>query len=161
MLNSKELYGKISEWREDKGWTENKLCDIAGVSHSMFHSWLSRGTMPKLDTLESLCYALDKPLAALLFDVDENRLTGEEIQLLSKWKKLDVRQKKVIMDTIGIAGGRIGACRESERCVVIDRCIESFHVQLSSLFSKSSIWICSLPATPYSKYSPFLSVCSS
>ena len=74
MLNSKELYGKISEWREDKGWTENKLCDIAGVSHSMFHSWISRGTMPKLDTLESLCYALDKPLAALLFDVDENKL---------------------------------------------------------------------------------------
>ena len=104
MLNSKELYGKISVWREGKGWTENKLCDIAGVSHSMFHSWILRGTMPKLDTLESLCYALDKPLAALLFDVDENRLTGEEIQLLSKWKKLDVRQKKVIMDTIEAFG---------------------------------------------------------
>lgn len=104
MLNSKELYGKISEWREGKGWTENKLCDIAGVSHSMFHSWILRGTMPKLDTLESLCYALDKLLAALLFDVDENRLTGEEIQLLSKWKKLDVRQKKVIMDTIEAFG---------------------------------------------------------
>ena len=71
MLNSKELYDKISVWREEKGWTENKLCDMAGVSHSMFHSWVSRGTMPKLDTLESLCYALDKPLAALLFDVDE------------------------------------------------------------------------------------------
>ena len=60
----------------------------------LFHSWISRGTMPELDTLESLCYALDKPLAALLFDVDKNRLTGEEIQLLSKRKKLDVRQKK-------------------------------------------------------------------
>ena len=45
-----------------------------------------------------------EPLAALLFDVDENRLTGEEIQLLSKWKKLDVRQKKVIMDTIEAFG---------------------------------------------------------
>lgn len=99
MLNSKELYGKISVWREEKGWT-----DMAGVSHSMFHSWLSRGTMPKLDTLESLCYALDKPLAALLFDVDENKLTGEEIQLLSRWKQLDIRQKKVIMDTIEAFG---------------------------------------------------------
>lgn len=87
-----------------KGWTENKLCDMAGVSHSMFHSWVSRGTMPKLDTLESLCYALDKPLAALLFDVDENKLTGEEIQLLSRWKQLDIRQKKVIMDTIEAFG---------------------------------------------------------
>lgn len=75
-----------------------------GVSHSMFHSWVSRGTMPKLDTLESLCYALDKPLAALLFDVDENKLTGEEIQLLSRWKQLDIRQKKVIMDTIEAFG---------------------------------------------------------
>ena len=104
MLNSKELYDKISVWREEKGWTENKLCDMAGVSHSMFHSWLSSGTMPKLDTLESLCYALDKPLAALLFGVDENKLTGEEIQLLSRWKQLDIRQKKVIMDTIDAFG---------------------------------------------------------
>ena len=31
MLNSKELYGKISVWREEKGWTENKLCDMAGI----------------------------------------------------------------------------------------------------------------------------------
>jgi len=45
MLNSKELYSKISVWREEKGWTENKLCDMAGVSHSMFHSWVSRGTI--------------------------------------------------------------------------------------------------------------------
>ena len=60
--------------------------------------------MPKLATLESLCYALDKPLAALLFDVDENKLTGEEIQLLSRWKQLDIRQKKVIMDTIEALG---------------------------------------------------------
>ena len=45
-----------------------------------------------------------KPLAALLFDVDENKLTGEEIQLLSRWKQLDIRQKKVIMDTIEAFG---------------------------------------------------------
>ena len=70
----------------------------------LFHSWISRGTMPKLDTLESLWYALDKPLVGLLCDVDENKLTGEEIQLLSKWKKLDERQKKVIMDTIEAFG---------------------------------------------------------
>ena len=75
-----------------------------GITQYVSFMDFARGTMPKLDTLESLCYALDKPLAALLFDVDENRLTGEEIQLLSKWKKLDVRQKKVIMDTIEAFG---------------------------------------------------------
>lgn len=100
MLTSQALYKRISLWREEKGWSENKLCEMSGVSHSMFNSWTMRWTMPKLDTLESLCFALDKPLAALLFDVDENSLTGEDVNLLDKWKKLDDKQKKVIMDTI-------------------------------------------------------------
>lgn len=34
----------------------------------------------------------------------KNKLTGEEIQLLSRWKQLDIRQKKVIMDTIEAFG---------------------------------------------------------
>lgn len=79
MLNSKELYDKISVWREEKGWTENKLCDMAGVSHSMFHSWLSRGTMPKLDTLESLCYA---------------RWTSRSRRFCLTWTKINLRAKK-------------------------------------------------------------------
>ena len=85
---------------------------MAGVSHSMFNSWLSRGTTPKLDTLEGLCYALDKPLAALLFAVDENKLTGEEIQLLAQWKKLDEKQKKVIMDNRSFCKKLNKFCRE-------------------------------------------------
>ena len=104
MLSSREIYNRVEKLRKEKGLSVNELSTAAGISHSTLNSWKIRGTMPKLDTLESLCYALDKPLAALLFDVDENKLTGEEIQLLSRWKQLDIRQKKVIMDTIEAFG---------------------------------------------------------
>ena len=99
-----DLHKVSSRWMQLTGPGVYQPTDVELLTSDDVKTFTSRGTMPKLDTLESLCYALDKPLAALLFDVDENKLTGEEIQLLSRWKQLDIRQKKVIMDTIEAFG---------------------------------------------------------
>ena len=39
-------------------------------------------------------------IAALLYDVELDNLTGEEIELLSYWKKIDEEQKKAIITTM-------------------------------------------------------------
>ena len=56
--------------------------------------------MPKIEVLDSICFALEIPLSALLYDIDTDQLTGEEIELLFYWKQIDVEQKKAIMSTI-------------------------------------------------------------
>ena len=100
MLSSRELYDKIEKLRIKRGLSVAKLNELAGISHSTLNSWKIRGTMPKLDVLDGLCYALEIPLAALLYDVNVDDLTGEEIELLSYWKKINEEQRKAIMSTI-------------------------------------------------------------
>lgn len=56
--------------------------------------------MPKIEVLDSLCFALGIPLAALLYDVDIDDLTPDEIELLSYWRKINEEQKNAIITTI-------------------------------------------------------------
>ena len=63
--------------------------------------------MPKLETLDSICFALEISLAELLFDVDSDKLTGEEIELLSQWKQLNKEQRTAVMSTIKEVCGAI------------------------------------------------------
>ena len=100
MLTSEEIYERVEKYRKERGITVNKLSELVGISHSTLNSWKIRGTMPKLDVLDGLCYALGIPLAALLYDVNVDELTGEEIELLAYWKKINEEQRKAIMSTI-------------------------------------------------------------
>lgn len=100
MLTSQQLYEKIEKLRKENGLTTNKLSELAGISHSTLNSWKIRGTMPKLEVLDGLCYALGISLSVLLFDIDADKLTGEEIELLTLWKNLDNIQKKAVITMI-------------------------------------------------------------
>lgn len=100
MLTSKELYEKIEQLRIQKRLSVAKLNELAGISHGTLNSWKIRGTMPKLEVLDGLCFALGISVATLLYDVDADNLTGEEIELLSYWQKMNSEQKKAVMSTI-------------------------------------------------------------
>lgn len=100
MLNSKELYEKVEKLRIQKGLSVAQLNRLAGISHATLNSWKIRGTMPKLEVLDGISLALEIPISALLYDIEVDNLTGEEIELLSYWKKIDNEQRKAIMSTI-------------------------------------------------------------
>lgn len=100
MLNSQELFNRIEKLRIQKGMSVAQLNERAGISHSTLNSWKIRGTMPKLDLLDSLCFALGTSISSVLYDVDTDKITGDEYELLACWKKLNGEQKNAIMSTI-------------------------------------------------------------
>ena len=104
MLSSKELYDRIEQLRIKKGLSVARLNDLAGISHATLNSWKIRGTMPKIEVLDSLCFALGIPLAALLYDIDVDNLAPDEIELLSYWRKINTEQKNAILTTIKSMG---------------------------------------------------------
>lgn len=55
--------------------------------------------MPKIESLDSICFALGISLAELLYDIDSDKLTGEEVELLAYWKQLNKEQKQALMST--------------------------------------------------------------
>lgn len=102
MLTSEEIFARVEKYRKEKGMTVNKLSELAGISHSTLNSWKIRGTMPKLDVLDGICYALGIPLTALLCDTELNNLTGEEIELLTLWKNINEEQRKAVITMIKV-----------------------------------------------------------
>lgn len=97
MLTSLELYEKVEILRIQKGIKVADLNRLAGISHATLPSWKKRATMPRLEVLDGLCTALGISLATLLFDVDENKLSVEELDLLATWRKLTIEQQRAIV----------------------------------------------------------------
>lgn len=100
MLTSKELYEKIDALRVQRGLKVSELNTLAGISAGTLPSWKQRGTMPKLEILESLCFALGVSLAEVIYDVNADKLTGEEIEHLSDFRKLNGKQKVAVRQII-------------------------------------------------------------
>lgn len=100
MLTSKELYEKIDTLRVQRGLKVSELNTLAGISTGTLPSWKQRGTMPKLEILESLCFALGVSLAEVIYDVNADKLTGEEIEHLSDFRKLNSKQKVAVRQII-------------------------------------------------------------
>ena len=100
MIDSMSIFEKVDNLRIKKGLSSNKLCTKAGISHGTLNAWKTRQTMPTLDVLEWICDALEIHLATLLFDIDTDDLTGEEIDLLSAFRKLSEEQKHAAVQMI-------------------------------------------------------------
>ena len=97
MLSSRELYERVDKLRREKGMSVNELSSAAGISHSTLNSWKLRGTMPKLDVLDGICYALGIHLMTLLYDMDIENISADEVELLELWKPLDKTQKEAVL----------------------------------------------------------------
>lgn len=97
MISSQKLYDKVDKLRRERGLTQNKLSDMAGISHGTLNSWKSRGTMPKLEVIEGLCDALQISPVYLLYGHDFENLTDEELELLNLWKGINQGKRKAIL----------------------------------------------------------------
>lgn len=70
-----DCWKRITDLREAKGWSVNRLANEAGITQSTLSAALKRGTQPSLDTLEQLCTALGVTLAEF-FSPAAEPLTG-------------------------------------------------------------------------------------
>lgn len=100
MHTSLELYDKIEKLRIQQGISVADLNRKAGISHGTLPSWKNRGTMPKLEVLHGLCEALGISIISLLFDVDADKFTSEELELLTLWRKISSEQQKAALLTM-------------------------------------------------------------
>ena len=86
-----DAWKRITELREAKGWSVNRLANEAGITQSTLSAALKRGTQPSLDTLEQLCNALGVTLAEFFSPADEPEAASEEARPGDEWEPLAVR----------------------------------------------------------------------
>lgn len=91
-----DIAARIKFFREQKGYTVNKLANLAGISQSYLRSVELGQKNPTVETLSELCWALDISQRDFFDDEALSSLRNDE--LLQQIYKLTDAQRKALSD---------------------------------------------------------------
>lgn len=93
-----DILNRINELRIQRNWTVYKLAEESGIGQSTLANMFTRKTLPSLTTLQMICDAYKISLAEFFGDFSD--FTSDEIKIVSEYRKLSERDKKIIIQTI-------------------------------------------------------------
>lgn len=89
-----DIAARIKFFREQKGYTVNKLANLSGISQSYLRSVELGQKNPTIETLSELCWALDISLRDFF---DEETLSSlQHDELFQQMYRLNNEQRKAI-----------------------------------------------------------------
>lgn len=92
-----EITDRIKQLRDERNWTNYKMCDEAGVPYVTITNMFSRGTQPTIATLSALCDAFGISLAQFFnYDADQIFLSDDEKMLITNYRKLSKKDKSAV-----------------------------------------------------------------
>lgn len=97
----KEILSTITEYREERGWTEYQLAEHAGLPQSTISSWYRKNMVPTIPSLKKICTAFRITLSQLFAEGDAPvSLTESQRKLLRRWARLSDDQQSVVFALI-------------------------------------------------------------
>ena len=97
----KDILSVISEYREERGWTEYQLAENSGLPQSTISSWYRKNMVPTIPSLEKICDAFGITLSQLFAgDGEAVALTETQQELLRRFAKLNKEQQDIIFTLI-------------------------------------------------------------
>ncbi len=90
----------LSRLRRDKGWNQEKLANLAGISLGQVSKIERNKDKPKLDTIYSLINALECTPNALLNDVTETSTNGRLEMALERLVELPEDEREALINII-------------------------------------------------------------
>ena len=92
-----DVFKRIKELMEERGWTEYRLIKESDLPHSTVINMFKRETTPSIHTLEPICRAFGMTLSEF-FGGEYFYRDEEEKELLRRWMSLKKEQKALIME---------------------------------------------------------------
>ena len=97
----KDILATITEYREERGWTEYQLAEHSGLPQSTISSWYRKNMVPTIPSLEKICTAFGITLSQLFAEGDVPvSLTDSQQKLLARWSRLTADQQSVVFALI-------------------------------------------------------------
>ena len=97
----KDILSAITQYREERGWTEYQLAEHSGLPQSTISSWYRKNMVPTLPSLEKICTAFGISLSQLFSESDTPvSLTDSQQELLNRWARLSHEQQEVVLALI-------------------------------------------------------------
>ena len=93
-----DIINKIDELRKQRNWSINYLAMEAGITQSTLSSIMQRKSLPKIETLQSLCDAFGITLSQFFVNDEHSEiLSAAEKELLTEFRKLPEYKQQAIL----------------------------------------------------------------
>lgn len=94
-----DVLAKLRKLLKERGWSEYRLAQQAGLHESTISNIYRRNTVPTIATLEAVCGAFGITLSQFFADSDSDlvEVTPELKELLDAWQPLTPEQRAVIL----------------------------------------------------------------
>ena len=93
-----DVLKRIEQLRSDRGWSNYKLAQIAGVSQTTLRNMFTRNTQPSITTLESICKGFGITLSQFFASDNEPViLDDDQKNMLETWAGLTEEQKEALL----------------------------------------------------------------
>ena len=97
----KDILATITEYREERGWSEYQLAEHSGLPQSTISSWYRKNMIPTIPSLEKICAAFSITLSQLFAEGNAPvALTNSQRKLLERWARLNEDQQAVVFALI-------------------------------------------------------------
>ena len=84
---------------EERGWSEYRLAQVAGLNQSTITNIYRRNTVPTIATLEAICHAFGITLSQFFAESESDlvEVTPELKELLDAWVPLTQEQRNIVL----------------------------------------------------------------
>ena len=89
------IKNNIIKYRKLKGLTQNELAELLNVSKTAVSGWERGANAPDIETLMEIC-RIFKISVSEMYGVEKSIFTTTEIDLISKYRKLDSISKDIV-----------------------------------------------------------------
>jgi transcriptional regulator with XRE-family HTH domain len=96
-----EVLEKIESLQKERGWSQYKLAQEAGLTQSTVSNMFARQTVPSIQTLNAICEAFGITLAQFFEEQEQAMLlSAKEKGLIEEYRKLDEAKQKAVSDLV-------------------------------------------------------------
>lgn len=97
----RDVLSVITQFRQERGWTEYQLAERTGLPQSTISSWYRKKALPSIKSLEKVCNAFGISMSQLFAEDDDPvTLTPSQKQLLQRWNRLNPEQQKAFFQLL-------------------------------------------------------------
>jgi len=92
---------RITQLREERGWSKYKLAKEANISQTTLRNLYNRNTLPSIPTLETICAGFGITLSQFFAEGNEAiELNAEQKEMLDMWNTLTTDQKSALLELL-------------------------------------------------------------
>ena len=93
-----DVSAHIKELTAKRGWSRYRLREESQLPASTLDNIFTKGVVPSVTTLESICNALGISLSQFFAEGDMVALTAEQRVLIEKWAALSPGQQQALLE---------------------------------------------------------------